>query len=456
MSKKNNKKFLKKRGGKYYLNAKGHGPNGTDLVKSLKTSSLEIAMARRDEMLSQAKTDQWSEVEKLSAAKSRGWASIGDLVRGYYAWADEARKIGKAPQPKTIRQNAQALLRIARVVEPTLPTINLETPIGGFRQQGDRAIDVIPAELDNFSTLLFTKDLATEFAKHKFKEGQESGKVKSNVQVTIGANLRQARSVIAQNAKGPISPREFYEERGIQLPACVFEFHKAHKAFHVSAPAYQRPPEELIDGTLRAGRALKETNPNLFLAFTLGYELGLRPGEASFAKWSWFKQRKNGDVEVTIQGDRLKVGEEGWEGPKHSTAERPGRTIAIKRAVFNDILPFFNQDDPGGFVIPLKTKTERYNLIEIELNGFMRGLGWTKEEGYQKASYELRKLRGSDYYAKLGAEQAKNFLGHASVVTTEQFYAALGKDRVKALEPERLPDALEEASLDSNLFSQVA
>ena len=455
MSKKD-KKLLKLRNGTYYLNAPGRGPGGKDLVKSLKTGSLEIAQARRDVQLNLARADGWSELEKLTAAKSRGWASIGDLVRGYYAWAAEAREIGKAPKPKTIRDNAHALLRIARVVEPTIPSIQLATPSGGFRRQGDRAIDVIPEELDNFSTLILTKALATEYAKYKFLEGEITGKVKRNVQVTIGSTLRCARSVIAMNAKGPKSPREYYVEHGINLPECVFEFHKAQKSFHVSPPAYQRPAEELIDGTLRAGRALQENNPNLFLAFTLAYELGLRPGEATFARWSWFKQRKNGDVEVTIQGDRLKVGEEGWEGPKHSTADRPGRTIAIKREVFNDILPFFNQDDPGGFIIPLKTKTERYNLIEIELNGFMRGLGWTKDEGFQKASYELRKLRGSDYYAKLGAEQAKNFLGHASVVTTEQFYAALGRDRVKALEPERLPDAIEETSLDSNLFAQVA
>ncbi|MBC8350289.1 MAG: hypothetical protein H8E24_16935, partial [Verrucomicrobia bacterium] len=115
-----------------------------------------------------------------------------------------------------------------------------------------------------------------------------------------------------------------------------------------------------------------------------------------------------------------------------------------------------DRNNPTGYGIPFPPKTTRYNLIGIELNGFMRGLGWTKGAGFVKASYELRKLRGSDYYAKLGAEQAKNFLGHASVVTTEQFYANLGRDRVKALEPERLPDAIEETSLDSNLFALVS
>ena len=445
---KKDKKFLKRRGATYYLNAPGRGPRGKDLVKSLKTTSLDLAIARRDVMLAEAKADGWSELEKLTAAKSRGWPSIGDLIRGYYAWAAEAKGIGKAPKPTTIRKSCQAILRIVRVVEPSVPFIQTK--------QDDPANDSIPEALDQFSTLLLTKDLAAEFARHKFSQGEIEGKVKSNVQVTIGAELRQARSTLAMNAQGPKSPREYYVEHGINLPECVFEFHKAQKSFHVSPPAYQRPAEKLIEGTLRAGRALQETNPNLFLAFTLAYELGLRPSEAAEAKWSWFKQRKNGDVEVTIQADRLKLGEEGWEGPKHSTAERPGRTIAITQKVFNDIIPFFDRNNPTGYVIPFPQKTTRYNLIGIELNGFMRGLGWTKGAGFVKASYELRKLRGSDYYAKLGAEQAKNFLGHASVVTTEQFYANLGRDRVKALEPERLPDAIEETSLDSNLFALVS
>ena len=459
---KTDKKHLKKRGGRYYLNAPGRGPGGKDLVKSLKTGSLEIAIARRDVMLSEAKGDAWAEVEKLAAAKSRGWASLGDLIRGYYAWAHEADSVGRAPKPATIRYNAQALLRIIRSEVPELPYIELLSQCGGSRPGhqggggGARAIDVIPAELDNYSTILITKELVTNYAQHKFTSGEIEGKVRAHVEVTISSTLSQARSVFSVNSRAPKTPCDYYAEISLNLPPQVQEFHKAQKAFRVSPPAYQRPDEDLIDGTLRAGRKLKESNPNLFLAFNMAYELGLRPGEALHAKWTWFKQRKNGDVEVTVRGDLLKIGEEGWEGPKHSTTERPGRTIAIKREVFNDILPFFNSDDPDGYVIPLPTQTARYALTEIELNDFMRRLGWTKENGFIKASYELRKLRGSDYYAKLGAEQAKNFLGHSSVVTTEKFYAALGKDRVKALEPERLPDPLEETSLDSNLFTQVA
>ena len=509
---KTDKKHLKKRGGRYYLNAPGRGPGGKDLVKSLKTGSLEIAIARRDVMLSEAKGDAWAEVEKLAAAKSRGWASLGDLIRGYYAWAHEARALGKAPKPSTIRQNAHALLRVVRSLVPDLPYIELisrhpgpgsghhiilsdgrrfkngaeaaralgvdksavnraipkNRKIKGFgvkRVLGvfhkpptdqDQELDLIPAELDNYSTVLLTKDLVTTYAAHKFAVGEIEGKVKRHVECTISSALVNARSVLAIENKAPKTPRQYYAEHGINLPGCAFEFHGAQKNFHCVPPPYKRPDEELIAGTLRAGRALKETNPNLFLSYTLAYELGLRPGEAVHAKWTWFKQRKNGDVEVTIQADDLKLGEEGWEGPKHSTTERPGRTIAIKREVFNDILPFFNSADPEGYVIPLPTYTARRELNQIGLNGFMRGLGWTKENGFIKASYELRKLRGSDYYAKLGAEQAKNFLGHASVVTTEKFYAALGKGRVKALEPERLPDPLEETSLDSNLFTQVA
>ena len=66
---KKDKKFLKRRGATYYLNAPGRGPRGKDLVKSLKTTSLDLAIARRDVMLTEAKSDGWSELEKLTVAK---------------------------------------------------------------------------------------------------------------------------------------------------------------------------------------------------------------------------------------------------------------------------------------------------------------------------------------------------------------------------------------------------
>ena len=73
---------------------------------------------------------------------------------------------------------------------------------------------------------------------------------------------------------------------------------------------------------------------------------------------------------------------------------------------------------------PSEAMTAWRDLVGRHLAQWMRNVGWSSER-YDKAAHELRKLFGSDVYTELGAEVAKEWLGHASITTTVQFYANL-------------------------------
>ena len=427
----NNQNLLCRKG-VWYVNVRTvDGP----IRRSLQTKDVAVARARRDIFLDELSRNAWDAIEKKAAKAGEGHATVRQLIEAYYAWAESLECQGRPRNMRTLRQNVSSALCVLRARFPHLPS-----------PYGDR----LPSELDSITLLEFDKDLPEEYATSFMQAAKEKKRRKSSTAVSLFSNLKFARCLFSDVAPpgGGLSPAEFYEDWGLVLPDCCKQFARRTKRLQASPPSYQRPPEELVMPTLRAGRDLKASRPDLHLAFLLTYDLGLRTGEAVHAKWTWFRGRPNGEVEVTIQSDGLAVGEEGWDGPKHSTTARPGRTIAITRSVFNDLRDYWR--DGAVYLVPGATATDRRKLFNEKLNPWMRQLGWTKEAGYEKAGYELRKLRGSEYYAKLGAEQAKNFLGHASVVTTEEFYAALGRRQVKALEPERLPEDI--SFLDNALF----
>ena len=77
----------------------------------------------------------------------------------------------------------------------------------------------------------------------------------------------------------------------------------------------------------------------------------------------------------------------------------------------------------GEYLIEAKHATERSDVVVRDLAAWMRGLGWKTG----KAAHELRKIRGSEWYTRLGAEVAQTWLGHMDVATTCRYYATLTK-----------------------------
>jgi integrase len=81
---------------------------------------------------------------------------------------------------------------------------------------------------------------------------------------------------------------------------------------------------------------------------------------------------------------------------------------------------YYKHSPDGDFLVPAAHKTDRERIVD------RRHAQWAGQwiKDYTKVSYELRRYAGSLILKKTGSMMAaKNFLGHASIATTEKYYA---------------------------------
>ncbi len=471
---------------------------GKLIVKSLKTSDLNEAKKLRSEELKKLVLGGEEKAPLPKAKKALRLPTVLELVESYEKWVDFVNAVRKGPNARSAKANVNYLIRIicARF---------------GFQPDSSGKAYGVPAEIADRPISIIDGDLPSDYEQYFWKLAARRGKKDTSTEISIASAIRQSRAIFADKSKASITPLEWYEKEGLALPDSIQDFRKAAGKFSHRGAPYQKPPQALITKTLEAAEVLKRENPALGAAFVLAYDLGLRAKEAAWAKWDWFEPRDDGSFSVKITKVTQIIGQEkGFQGPKSSNIERPGRTIAVPaetaRWLYENIRVLqqaepeqtFDQptklnfkkaqnirgrveagetkvslakeygvsealirqivlgkkwkaplaqvelpEDAGEYVLPGLSFTKRYRLIQDELNAWLRDLGWTKEpgkghNGFEKASHELRKLKGSEYYVRLGAVQARNFLGHASVVTTENYYAALGDGEVQVLYPEAL------------------
>lgn len=192
-------------------------------------------------------------------------------------------------------------------------------------------------------------------------------------------------------------------------------------------PAYDLPPDQLIEKTEKAGRELRETDPNLWVIYALGINCGLRAAEIAAMHKSWVVQhrgvmliglleRKPWDPESDER-----IAREGWK-PKGSE-----RMVPIHEDMWKAICELSKGLEtvlPGSY-------NRRYQMIVRDFSNWMKNLGWDT----RKKSHELRKLFGSRIYTEIDPASAREYLGHDSLDTTTKYYAKL--DRPHKLLPQR-------------------
>ncbi len=207
--------------------------------------------------------------------------------------------------------------------------------------------------------------------------------------------------------------------KGLGLPDLT-EF-RAAGGVQTPAVQYGMPPDALIDCTIADSRRLATEEPALYLAYLLCYELALRSGEAVHARWAWIRTLpdKQQALEVRPEG--------GWR-PKSGLARTIAMGAGLGKALSVAALRAAKGQpiDPEGYILPGSTETGRKNLIKYGVSGWMRGRGWDPKT-YPKAAHELRKLQGSRWFQLLGAEVAREWLGHKDIATTCRYYARLRK-----------------------------
>jgi len=293
-----------------------------------------------------------------------GYASIGDIVERYQSQAED--------RPATIRNNSSALRLIIRTVH------------GG--------------DPDAQSSLVLTADLLRRFERARMA-GAKTEAMRRRARSSIRSYVVQARSLVA--------PRKMRFYEGLNLPDLT-----SFRNEKIEMPKRSKP-RALDTGVIAAINAaapkLAATDPAVYVAFLMFSRLGLRNVEIRNARWSWIENGRIGIIDRPDENFYPK-GSEGW--------------VPIASDVLQELMRFrhLSTDD---YIVPGATITERKIAVDRRHSAWVSH--WIKDRS--KTSYELRRYAGSlVYHATRDILKVRDFLRHASVETTQQWYAYLLED----------------------------
>ena len=364
--------------GQWYIDATRHGER---ICHSLKTTNQrEAVKAMRAEL--EAYETAWragrmEEYRRLAnphrpVAEAKDYATIGEVLSRYMAGI---RALGVAE--KTAGNYLSSLCLVAFMAEEDL------------RKQ---KVDILTGAM----VVAFEERMLA-------RRGDDSGRR------SIASMLRQARAIFSEDAM------RLYE--GLELPD-LRPFLKGGNVKKVPGVQYMTPftHPELCRETPKRIAELRETRADLWLACSLMYGLALRNSEAAAARWSWVSvDPQNKELVSIFICDRP---EEGFR----VKAKGSTRRVPIHREQWEQMQALRLAGDE--YILPGGNATRRRYLCGRDLSAWMRSIGWTNPP-FEKAAYELRKLRGSEWFTDptIGPAQASKWLGHCDLTTTCKFYA---------------------------------
>jgi integrase len=205
-----------------------------------------------------------------------------------------------------------------------------------------------------------------------------------------------------------------YAEEGVRLPDLAGW--RAQKLLPEPRHVYVPIPTSLVDGIWAAAPALRQADPQAYIALLMSICCGLRRGEAANLRWSQI---------LEIDGRRLiRLGV--------SKSGHP-RLIPLEPAVWEElrslapVVPMTQPADPGApvpagedYVLEGPT-TKRWREPFDRLSAWLAGLGWDR----RKKAHELRKHFGSLLATQHGTRTAAMVLGNTEPVLRAHYDALL-------------------------------
>lgn len=164
---------------------------------------------------------------------------------------------------------------------------------------------------------------------------------------------------------------------------------------------------------------LESDSPEVFRAFVLCLLAGLRRSEADRLTWAQL------DLDsATLSIERTEYFEPKSEESNRQVELDPVAVEILRRAKADDPDPIFVLK--GSSPRPQTSAAPVYRANTAPWRTWEKLANWLEERGIRdgKPIHVLRKLAGSLVFSAHGLEQARGFLGHASVVTTSNSYLA--------------------------------
>jgi len=277
--------------------------------------------------------------------------------------------------------------------------------------------------LEEARTSILTGELVRTFEAEEEKRIERDGNgfidqgSELRIRTSIQSWLKQARSIFRKATMNwfddlALPDLDSFRQQGVKAP---------------ERPRPRRLEPAIIAAINRAAPALAKSNPSLYIAHLLFKFLGMRNSEQKAARMAWIERDPRGFAKLAV----IYRPEEGFK-PKAKTERR----IAIAPIVLAELEKYWTPSPDGDYIVPAPHKTERADIIDDQHSAWAGQ--WIQNRS--KVSYELRRYAGSLVYQKTGRiEHARQFLGHADVKTTLEWYWDLLED-TPALEPSDFGD----------------
>lgn len=331
---------------------------------SLETPDAKLAEERaRVKYILPALAGQWAEVEAGKLKKP--FATVGEVLAH---WCGLNLGAGEAHKRQAVNQLRNVL-----------------------RQAGH-------AEPDAATSGILTGATAAAFFNRAEREAEGAGS-----QLLAARRRRTAISTWNQ-AKSVVQPGALleYRDAGLVLPDLTEFLDRGKQRVNTmkkSARHEEAPPDlALMRGLLEDWHALEW---NEFAAVGLALAFGLRAGEWSKARWEWFR------IVVGVQ----------WLDAATDVKNRSGKlTVPALNPFWSQFIARAESERrrmPSGSVLDAAGVEER-------VSAWMRARGWSG----QKTNHAFRGYAGALVVLKWGHGEAKRFLRHSSVTTTEKHYTA--------------------------------
>lgn len=372
---------------------------GVRRARSLETNVAENAVAKARAMITASKGEKWTEFLQKTTARQVVTVTRQDIYQLYRAYPN------RKPAASTRELNIHALDQILGPGN-TLPTAD---SLWNWKQQVlvSAAAETDPAQ----SAMAVRKD------RHR--------------QLLRSANSRitQARSIFTADLQA------HYKRAGkLTLPKTIDDFLKEPRfpTDETGKTDYWPPGDNIIAQTFAA---LEKLNPpwpagpdtfgpfapqegedlNLYLAIWLTLGFGLRKSEISQAKASWF---------VELNGIRYIAGD---ELAKNDRFPR----VRCQLGAWDKLAPHIQGLASADYILR-GSDHERTDDVFRRCSIWLRKLGWNT----QKAIHEFRSYAGcqiamGDRKGPVDIRSAQEFLRHANITTTENFYMRYLRSQLK-------------------------
>lgn len=232
------------------------------------------------------------------------------------------------------------------------------------------------------------------------------GELRDKALYSVRSEILQARCVfsawlMAKYKAAGMEVDDDFQKR-IPIPVCAW------------TPVYRDPPDALKRATVEGAESLKIEKPAVWSLYWLILSFGCRPSDAMRLRWGDFRE---------IEGDggsRLYLV---YTPHKTRTSSRRSVTIPVADSVWRELTAVCPRGDADEMIVKAYDKAKGRRSAHLELNAWMRSIGWSGEAGYRKAAYELRKLFTSAVRNTYGVQAASDFCG-SSVTMVQKYYAA--------------------------------